>query len=204
MWTSRPWTGTSCRISSNIRSETKSTVSARCVILKPSLLILVYGKTASRKSVPGAWKVGACWSKGVSTCVGHDARGESSLGGVPQVLPANGQAPDGHCRDLWVILCPPDWPRVPRLSSFWVCVSGFLVSSAVKRVVSVTQVPPQCGWASPGQVPPPGRVGLIHPLGVWIEQKVEEGWICPSAPASALSWCHPISCPRVLRPPNVG
>lgn len=45
-------------------------------------------------------------------------------------------------------MCPPDWPRVPRLSSFWVCVRGFLVSSAVKQVVSVTGVPP------------PMRVGL--------------------------------------------
>ena len=132
-------------------------------------------------------------------------------------------------------VCPPDWPWVPRLSSFWVCVRGFLVSSAVKQVVSVTGVhPPQCGWGSPGWVglarvgapplwvgfpragaPPgwvgfpragtsPGRVGLIHPLRVWIEQKVEEGGICPSAPALALSWCHPISCPRVLRPPDLG
>ena len=45
-------------------------------------------------------------------------------------------------------VCPPDWPWVPRLSSFWVCVRGFLVSSAVKQVVSVTGVPP------------PMRVGL--------------------------------------------
>lgn len=136
--------------------------------------------------------------KGVSTCVDHDAGGKSSLGGAHQVVPTNGQAPDGHCRDLRVILCPPDWPQVPRLSSFWVCVRGFLVSSAVERVVSVTQVHPQCRWASPGWV------GLIHPLRVWIEQKVEEGGICPSAPALALSWCHPISCPRVLRPPDLG
>ena len=34
-----------------------------------------------------------------------------------------------------------------------------------------------------GRVPPHAG-GLIHPLRVWIEQKVEEGRICPSAPAS--------------------
>ena len=74
------------------------------------------------------------------------------------MLPTNGQAPESHCGDLQVMLCPPDWPQVPRLSSFWVCVRGFLVSSAVERVVSVTQAPPQCGWASEGGCPPM-RVG---------------------------------------------
>ena len=69
---------------------------------------------------------------------------------------------------------------------------------------------PQGRWASPGRVgfpragPPPGRVGLVHLLRVWIEQKAEEGGVCPSAPAPALSWCHPLPCPRVLRPPDVG
>ena len=86
------------------------------------------------------------------------------MGGAHQVVPTNGQAPDGHCRDLWVILCPPDWPQVPRLSSFWVCVRGFLVSSAVERVVSVTQVHPQFRRASPGWVglQPPRVGGLPH------------------------------------------
>lgn len=101
--------------------------------------------------------------KGVSTCVDHDAGGKSSLGGAHQVVPTNGQAPDGHCRDLRVILCPPDWPQVPRLSSFWVC-EGFLVSSAVEWVVSVTQVHPQFRRASPGWVglQPPRVGGLPH------------------------------------------
>ena len=56
----------------------------------------------------------------------------------------------------------------------------------------------------PGRVPCPHAGGLIHPLRVWIEQKVEEGGICHSAPASGLSWRHPISCPRVLKPPDLG
>lgn len=62
---------------------------------------------------------------------------------------------------------------------------------------------PRAGGPPQGRSPP-GWVELIHPLRVWIEQKVEEGGVCPSAPAPALSWCHPLPCPRVLRPLDVG
>ena len=95
------------------------------------------------------------------------------MGGAHQVVPTNGQAPDGHCRDLRVILCPPDWPQVPRLSSFWVCEGVFGELSSGMGGLSNTGAPPVQeglprvggapaplgGWASPWQVPPQGGWG---------------------------------------------
>lgn len=47
----------------------------------------------------------------------------------------------------------PAWSRGPRFSSSG-CVKGFLVSSAVEWMVSVTQVPPRVGGPPQGGCPP--------------------------------------------------
>lgn len=136
-------------------------------------------------------------------CVGHDAGGSLLWEGLIKCslqmnsLRRSLQGPMGNFVSTRLA-------TDAQVKQFLGVCEGFLVSSALERVVSVTQVPPQCGWASPGRCllragPPQGGWSSSIHWRVWIEQKVEEGGVCSSSPKPSRCWCHPPLSP-VLRP----